>query len=357
MVPPAGMGLRLRIAWLRELDAINAMPVDDWQERSRLLAAMGADRSGSADPVRDQLRQAVANGAADATAEVDGYLATLLEGGARGGAEFVDSPGLISTVLSARFVDLVVSTMVMRDDPDSPLDYAVEQSDGIRDQGHFFPASPVRAGCDLLFAADEYQAVRLLEALSAAAASEWRRREAGRGLTAHPLVIDHADGAATLWGDQYVYRWARGLLGSRLLGSLLLAADDWFAAQIAAGRPLNELCAKLLRHSHLVASASICVAEAMNGGVSGMKLRRALPLLVHPRLSDALVWRIECVPYSRLSRPIHRQGIHGGWRTSSRHSPAGARTLSGCLAWRFDVDWFRTRIGPRLSGPFARPSG
>ena len=174
--------------------------------------------------------------------------------------------------------------MVMRGDPDGPLDYAVEQSDGIRDQGHFFPASPVRAGCDLLFAADEDQALRLLEALSAAAASVWRRREAGRGLTARPLVIDHADGAATLWGDQYVYKWARGLLGSRLLSSLLLAADDWFAAQIAEGRPLDELCAKLLRHSHLVASASICVAGAMGGGLSGVKLRRALPLLVHPRL-------------------------------------------------------------------------
>jgi hypothetical protein len=90
------------VAWLRELDAINAMPFDDWQERSRLLAAMGAERSGSADPVRDQLRQAVANGAADAPAEVDAYLAALVEGGGRGGAEFVDSPGVIPSVLPAR---------------------------------------------------------------------------------------------------------------------------------------------------------------------------------------------------------------------------------------------------------------
>lgn len=271
------------VTWLRELDAINAMPFSDWKERSRLLAEMGADRSGSADPVREQLRQAVANGAADATGDVDAYLATLIVGG-RGGGEFVDSPGLVPSILPARFVDLVVSTMVMRYDPDGPLDYEVEQSDGIRDQGRFFPASPVRAGCDLLFAVDEDQALRLLEVLSAAAASVWRRRQADRGLTARPLVIEHADGTATLWGDQYVYKWARGLLGSRLLGSLLLAADDWFAAQIEAGRPLDELCAKLLRHSHLVSSASICVAGAMYGGLSSAKLRHALPLLVSPRL-------------------------------------------------------------------------
>lgn len=272
------------IAWLSEIDAINAMPFDQWEERSRLLREMGADRSGSADPVREHLRLAIASGAADAVAEVDAYLAGLLEGGGRGGVEFVDSPGVIPTVLPGRFVDLVASTMIMRHDPDEPLDYAVEQSDGIRDQGRFFPASPVRAGFNLLFASDEDQALRLLELLGAAVASVWRRREAGRGRAARPLVIEHAEGVAELWGDQYVYKWVRGLLGPRLLGSLLLAADDWFDAQVAAGRPLDELCAKLLRHSHLVASASICVAGAMRKGPTLERLRQALPLVTVPRL-------------------------------------------------------------------------
>ncbi|MFH7191631.1 hypothetical protein ACHWGL_32585, partial [Klebsiella pneumoniae] len=79
--------------------------------------------------------------------------------------------------------------------------------------GRFFPASPVRGGFDLLFASDEDQALRLLELLGAAVAAVWRRREAGRGRTARPLQIEHADGAAELWGDQYVYKWVRGLLG------------------------------------------------------------------------------------------------------------------------------------------------
>ena len=300
------------VAWLRELDAINAMPFDQWTERSRLLAEMGADRSGSADPVRDHLRLAVANGAADAVAEVDAYLGTLLEGGGRHGAEFVDAPGVIPTVLPARFVDLVISTMVMRHDPDEPMDYAVERSDGIRDQGRFFPASPVRAGCDLLFAADEDEALRLLDALSVAAASVWRRREAGRRLTARPLTIQYAGGTATLWGDQYVYKWVRGLLGPRLLGSLLLAADDWFATQVAAGRPLEELCAKLLRHSHLVASASICIAGVVQGGLSAARLRQALPLLVHPRL-----WGYDL----RLSLDdISGTAFNIGWRRGDEHA-------------------------------------
>lgn len=280
----AGRQVAQCVAWLRELDAIHEMPFDQWRERSRLLEEMGADRSGSADPVRDHLRLVAASGAADAPAEVDAYLSDLVAGGGSRGAEFVDTPGVIPTVLPARFVDLVISAMVIRSDPDEPLAYSVERSDGIRDQGHFFPASPVRAGCDLLFAANEDQALRLLDALSAAAASVWQRREADRGRTGRPLMVAHAEGVARLWGDQHVYRWVRGLLGPRLLGSLLLATDDWFDAQVAAGRPLDELCAKLLRHSHLVASASICVAGAMRKGPSAEGLREALPLITAPRL-------------------------------------------------------------------------
>ncbi len=300
------------IAWLRELDAIHEMPFDQWEERSRLLAEMGAERSGSADPVRDHLRLAVASGAADAPAEVDAYLSELVALGGNHGAQFVDTPGVIPTVLPARFVDLVISAMVMRHDSDEPLAYAVEQSDGIRDQGHFFPASPVRAGCDLLFAADEDQALRLLDALSAVAASVWQRREARRGRTARPLMVTYAEGVATLWGDQYVYKWVRGLLGPRLLGSLLLAADDWFDAQVAAGRPLEELCAKLLRHSHLVASASICVAGAMRSRPSAGGLRQALPLITIPRL-----WAYDL----RLSLDdTAGMAFRIGWRQGDEHA-------------------------------------
>jgi len=272
------------IEWLRELDAINAMPFSDWEERSRLLKEMGADRSGSADPVRDMLREVMAWGAAEAKDAVDAYLVDLLAAGARGGEALVESPGVIPTILPGRFVDLVIATMIMRYDLDAPLDYAVEQSDGIQDHGRFFPASPTRAGADQLFAADEDEALRLFDALGAAAAAVWRRRRARKGETARPLRIAMGGVQAELWGDEHAYKWVTGLLGPRLLGSLYLAASDWIAAQLEEGRSVEELCAKLLGASHLVASASLCLSAAKMRASAVESLREALPLILAPRL-------------------------------------------------------------------------
>src|SRR5690606_29048731 len=130
------------------------------------------------------------------------------------------------------YVDLVIATMIMHHDLDAPLDYAVEQHDGIRDHGRFFPSSPIRAGFDQLFAADEDEALRLLDALTAAAAAVWRRRQTRRGGTARPLLIALHGVEAELWGDEHSYKWVTGLLGPHLLGSLFLAADAWLAAEI-----------------------------------------------------------------------------------------------------------------------------
>ncbi|WP_192182870.1 hypothetical protein [Mesorhizobium amorphae] len=308
---PSGRIVAQCVAWLRELDAIHAMPLDDWEERSRLLMEYGAERSGSADPVRKLLRTAIANGAADAVADVDAYLSDLIATGGRGGAEFVETPGVIPTVLAKRYVDLVIAKMILPHDPEKPLDYGVERSDGIRDQGRLFPTSPSRAGCDLLFAADEDQALRLMGALSAAAAAVWRRREASRGLKPRPLALAIEGIEAALWGDQHVFKWSCGLLGPKLLGSLFLAADGWMAKQVEAGRPVGQLCAKVLDSSHLVASASLCLAAAKDRA-SLEVLNQVLPLLVQPRL-----WSYDL----RLSLEDRRgTAFRIGWRPGDEHA-------------------------------------
>ncbi|KQT01684.1 hypothetical protein ASG42_27145 [Rhizobium sp. Leaf391] len=283
-IEPSGKIIAQCVTWLRELDAINAMSFDDWETRSRLLEEYGAERSGSADPVRNLLRSTIAAGAAAAVAEVDAYLVDLIAAGGRGRAEFVETPGVIPTVLPKRYVDLVIDRMVIRHDPDDALDYGVERSYGIRGEGQFFPSSPTRAGFDLLFASDEDEALRLLDALGAVAAEVWRRREMRRGLTPRPLTLTIEGTEAQLWGDEHVFKWSCGLLGPHLLSSLYLAADQWIADQAAAGRPVTELCAKLLSVSHLVSSAALCLAAAKDTAPSREFLRQILPLIVHPKL-------------------------------------------------------------------------
>jgi hypothetical protein len=304
------------VTWLRELDAIYAMSFDDWKERSQRLAEYGVERSGSADPVRDRLKTAIVNGAADAITDVDAYLGQVISKGDHQAAELVRNPGVLPTVLPERYVDLVVATMVMPYDPGKPLDYSLERSVGIRDEGGFFPASPTRAGFDLLFAADEDQALRLLDALTSAAATIWRRREERRGLTPRPLSFVLAGAEIQLWGDLHVFKWSSGLLGPYLLGSLLLAAEQWMFDQVASGKTVGEVCSRLLQSSHLVASASLCLAAAKQQATSLETFHQVLPLLAQPRLWD----------YDLKLHLDDRSGLafQIGWRPGDEHAHRAA---------------------------------
>lgn len=307
------------VTWLRELDMIWSLSFHDWEERSRRLAEFGGESSRRIDPVRDMLRTVVATGAADAVVEVDAYLADLMASDPGDRTQFLETPGVLPTVLPERFVDLVIAKMVMRHDPAEPLDYSLERCNGIRDLGRFFPASPTRAGCDQLFAADEDQALRLLDALSAAAAAVWRRREERRGLTPRPLTLAIGGVERQLWGDQHVFMWACGLLGPHLLGSLFLATDQWMATQIAAGRPVAEVCAKVLGSSHLVASASLCLLAAKDGASSVEALCSVLPLLIQPRL-----WHYDL----RLTLEDRRgTAFQIGWRPGDEHAYRAAAAV------------------------------
>lgn len=66
--------------------------------------------------------------------------------------------------------------------------------------------------------------------------------------------------------------------------SLLLAADQWLAAQVAAGRPLTELVTKTLRAGPLVAVAGPVIAAGIDRSQVQADLAVMLPLMCSPRL-------------------------------------------------------------------------
>jgi len=307
------------LQWLRDLDAINARGFDDWEECSRLLREMGAERSGSEDRVGDMLALVIAKGVGTAQTEIDEYLASLVGQRSNRASQFVETHGDIPSVLPSRFADLVIATQIMRHDPNEPLDFAVEQSCGIYDGGRFFPASPTRAGFDQLFAADEDQALRLLNALSGAAAAVWRRRQTRRGLTPRPLRFDWQGDTIELWGDEHVYKWGGGLLRPNLLCSGFLAASGWVMDQLEEGRDVDELIEKILRSSQLVASATVCVMAAKTAPRSLDTLRRVMPLLVLPRL-----WGYDLrLKLDERSPATFNQG----WRRGDEAAYRAARTI------------------------------
>lgn len=277
--------------WLAEADGAEGCGWNHLDERERRLAAIGL---GSEPDPAAMLRLVVTSCAAAAPEAGRAYLDRLLgEGEARHAVDVVVSPGALPRIDPHRFVELVIANMIFADaENDDGMSMAVSHGFGLRDANGLFPSAPGRAGFSDLFAADEDAALRLLGRLSGVATTVWRAKEQRRGLTPRPLRLDLPDGPVELWGDRHVFKWSRGMLGPHLLASLLLATDQWLAAQVAAGRPLGDLMTKVLRAGPLVALAGPVIAAGIDRSRVAEDLAVMLPLMCAPRLwyHDLVRW-------------------------------------------------------------------
>lgn len=271
-------------AWLAAADAAEALGWDQRDERERRLAVLGLD-DGERDPA-ELLRLVLTHGS-DAAPEVARvYLERLLSSrGARHTETVVISPGILPRLEPRLFAELVAQVMIFerRDEPYG-ANLSVTRGYGLRDSVKLFPSAPGRAGFDALFAADEDAALGLLGQFCSVASEQWRLQQQERGLTPRPVRIDLPDGPLELWGDQHVFKWSRGILGPHILTSLLLAADQWLAAQVALGRPLAELITKTLRAGPLVAIAGPVIAAGIDRRLEQGDLAAMLPVMCVPRL-------------------------------------------------------------------------
>lgn len=161
------------------------------------------------------------------------------------------------------------------------------QDAGISHDHGFFPSSPLRGGFSDLFIKDETEALRLFHRLEMRASvfyrhfMKWHDRHRAR-----PIQLETPWGMIPLWGDENVYRWSRGVLGSHVLGSAYLALEEWLAAQAAAGRPLAELFRLVLQPNGLVATASPCINVLVEHINTPGQIDAAGPFLGAPRLWD-----------------------------------------------------------------------
>lgn len=301
-------------AWLAAADAAEALGWDHREERDRCLAELGLD-DGKRNPA-ELLRLVVTHGS-DAAPEVARlYLERLLSAdGARHTETVVISPGILPRLEPRLFAELVARTMIFerRDEPfGSSL--AVSRGYGLRDTSGLFPSAPGRAGFDALFAADEDAALGLLGQFCSVASEQWRLQQQARGLTPRPIRLDLPDGLLDLWGDQHVFKWSRGILGPHILTSLLLAADQWLAAQVALGRPLAELVTKTLRAGPLVAIAGPVIAAGIDRSLVQADLAVMLPMMCAPRL-----WFYDLARWMEDQRP----SVYGiGWNPGDEDNRA-----------------------------------
>ena len=158
---------------------------------------------------------------------------------------------------------------------------------GIEGHSPAFWAGPDPWGFSALFVADEAEALRLFHRLEMRASvflrHYWRIHDSRK---ARPCVVATMWGEIPLWGDESIYRWARGLLGPDVLGSCYMALDDWINEQADRGRPITDLSRLVLRRNGLVATAAPLICALARHANDPNQIDGATPFLSTPRLWD-----------------------------------------------------------------------
>lgn len=280
--------------WLEEIE--DAQHPENWDERQEPFG-LKLLNYGDWGKVEDRFREVLTLSTKSAKSVTKTYLERLAqESRLRSAREnILETPHRVPSALPKEWVDMCLQQFVpprkrVRHGSDSIIpvqlfswhDY---KDAGIRGNTKFFPASPLRAGFSQLFETDETQAIRLFHRLEMRAAVYWRwYSKCEDRKKPKPLILQMPWGDIPLWGDETVYRWASGILGSHVLGSAYLALDDWLHKQMADGRSPEELLKLVLQRHGLVTTASPCIAMFHDHINTTGALDWCGPFLGEPRL-------------------------------------------------------------------------
>lgn len=168
----------------------------------------------------------------------------------------------------------------------SMLDWERLAVDG--DRVHYFPASPLREPFKSLFDHAPAEAIRLIAALSNHAMTAWRQYHEldwQRQATPIPLTLTFPWGEQQFWGTPREYLWSRGLWAPKPLASAYLAMENWIVAELASGRPADEIIERILVGNESVAVVQLAVFTAISAGT--------VSDTVQPLINSLRVWEAE----------------------------------------------------------------
>lgn len=279
--------------WLIEIE--EARHTSDWDSRRepfdlKLQVYDGWKTVGSR--LRYVLRDCIFSAKETVACYLERLTRTAHLEGAR--SKLIEYPGNLPTALPKAWVDMSIAQFLprkrrYRPGPESPFgpelfSFHDFHDAGIRDTPRFSSSAPTRGGFADLFKADEAEALRLFHRLEMRASVFWRwytKCEDRR--RPRPLMLQAKGGAIPLWGDENVYRWSQGVLGSHVLGSAYLALDDWMSEQAKQGHSVEELIARVLQRNGLVATAAVCVRILKDHVNTKGAIDSAGPFLAEPR--------------------------------------------------------------------------
>lgn len=303
---------KIVLAWLIEIE--DACYVENFDDR-REPFGVKIEHCRGWDKVEDRLREALVACVESSPSAVDAYLRRLTTGKGLGGprTDLIKSHGRVPAKLPQAWTDLCLRQFLprrRRGRRDGPLGRELFQwhnydRAGLGSNQGMSPSSALRAGLDQLFEADSAQALRLLHALERRASVHWRwRSKCDDKRRPRPVIIDLGHRKVTLWGDDPVYRWSRGILGSNVLGSVYLALDDWLGRQTEAGRPVADLIDLVLQDQGLVATAAPLIAIVSEQVNTAGAVDSAGPFLALPRL-----WEYDIRRHIDDQGGAHRIGV------------------------------------------------
>lgn len=120
----------------------------------------------------------------------------------------------------------------------------------------FWPPSPLRDPFHSLFESSPNDALRLLQDLCNHAMTAWRqlhRHSREHNGTPLPLELKFPWGAQRFWGTDREYLWFRSMWAPKMIGCGFMALEEWCFAELARGRPLDELIQQIVEGNECIA--------------------------------------------------------------------------------------------------------
>ena len=202
-------------------------------------------------------------------------------------AQHVSTTSLVDYISNAFIEDLDSG----KDEQDKYSNRQVQDL-GIANSPNFNPPDFIQMSCFLLLKKDEAEGLRLIRTLCNHAISvwEWAQRTGGQGkrpATSISIQLEFPWGKQTFWGNEQVYLWFRGIYESPLIGSALMALEQWALAEIDNGRPFDDVFRIVVEKNESVAALGI--AASLCTAYKDKSTNCSLPLVACPHL-----WQYDC---------------------------------------------------------------
>jgi hypothetical protein len=156
------------------------------------------------------------------------------------------------------------------------------------DSETFFPPSPLREPFHSLFKTAPDCALTLFKDLCNHAVAAWRQLHQhlhDSPGTPVPLEIQFPWGVQQFWGGDREYLWHRGFFGPRAVVAGFMALEEWCFAELAKGRPVEELFRQIVEGNKSIAILGVAVMMALH--------TRSLSETVFPMVMTQRLWRAD----------------------------------------------------------------